>query len=115
MLGKRLDVKPGRVLCSPQRRKVTIFLAEEVSYRSRTSLESVLMQAARLLVALHHSHGTHNLVEGVLPGRHCDHFLLLCPGKPQTRSLANVLIRWTHQRSGGDPDVERVEVFRPTR
>ena len=33
-------------------------------------------------------------MEGVPSGRFCDHFLVFCPGKPQMRCLASILIRW---------------------
>ena len=39
---------------------------------------------ARLIVTLHHEHGSKNLVEGVPSGQFCDRFLVFCPGKPHT-------------------------------
>ena len=49
---------------------------------------------AKLIVTLHHERGDKNLVDGVPEGQFCDHFLVFCPGKPQIRSLTNILIRW---------------------
>ena len=46
--------------------------------------------------------------EGVPPERHCDHFLVFCPGKPQMRSLANVLICW--QDSGHTRSLEAIQM-----
>ena len=43
---------------------------------------------------MHHDRCDRDLVDGVPEGQHCDHFLVFCPGKPQTRALSNLLIRW---------------------
>ena len=47
-----------------------------------------------MIVTLHHERCDKDLVEGVPEGQFCDHFLVFCPGKPQIRALANMLIRW---------------------
>ena len=62
--------------------------------RPVTQYENILEQTARLIVTLHHRHGKSDLVEGVPSGQFCDHFLVFCPGKPQMKCLASILIRW---------------------
>ena len=62
--------------------------------RPVTQHSNILEQTARLVVTLHHRHGKSDLVEGVPSGRFCDHFLVFCPGKPQMKTLASILIRW---------------------
>ena len=62
--------------------------------RPVTQSTNILEQTARLVVTLHHKHGTVNLVEGVPSDQFCDHFLVFCPGKPQMKVLASILIRW---------------------
>ena len=62
--------------------------------RPVTQHTNLLEQTARLVVTLHHQHGRTDLVEGVPSGQHCDHFLVFCPGKPQMKTLASILIRW---------------------
>ena len=61
--------------------------------RSLSSLENILILTARLIVTLHHAHGNKNLVKGIPADRFCDHFQAFCPGNPQMRVLANLLIR----------------------
>ena len=55
--------------------------------RPVTQQSNLLEQTARLVVTLHHRHGQTDLVEGVPSGR-------FCPGKPQMKTLASILIRW---------------------
>ena len=62
--------------------------------RPVTQSTNILEQTARLVVTLHHKHGNENLVEGVPSGQYCDNFLVFCPGKPQMKILASMLIRW---------------------
>ena len=62
--------------------------------RDITMHTNVLELTARLIVTLHHDRCDRDLVDGVPEGQHCDHFLVFCPGKPQTRAPANLLIRW---------------------
>ena len=62
--------------------------------RPVTQSTNILEQTARLVVTLHHKHGMTDLVEGVPSGQFCDHFLVFCPGKPQMKVLASILIRW---------------------
>ena len=62
--------------------------------RDITKLTNVLELTARLIVTMHHEKCDQNLVDGVPEGKYCDHFLVFCPGKPQIRALANLLIRW---------------------
>ena len=62
--------------------------------RDVTRHANVLEMTARLIVTLHHASANCDLVEGVPEGQFCDHFLVFCPGKPQIRGLANILIRW---------------------
>ena len=75
--------------------------------RPVTQSTNILEQRARLVVTLHHKHGTTDLVEGVPSGRFCDHFLVFCPGKPQMKVLASMLIRWQELGYTRGPDVER--------
>ena len=53
--------------------------------RPVTQSTNILEQTARLVVTLHHRHGTTNMVDGVPSGQYCDNFLVFCPGKPQMR------------------------------
>ena len=62
--------------------------------RDITKHTNVLELTARLIVTLHHDRCDRNLVDGVPEGQFCDHFLVFCPGKPQIRALADLLIRW---------------------
>ena len=62
--------------------------------RDITKHTNVLELTARLIVTLHRDRCDRDLVDGVPEGQFCDHFLVFCPGKPQIRALANLLIRW---------------------
>ena len=79
--------------------------------RNVSSLENTLVLTAKLIVQLHHEHGNVNRVKGVEPGKHCDNFLVFCPGKPQMRFLANLLIRWQENKHNAVEQLASVAVI----
>ena len=83
---------PGARAIEIDRREFTV--SRFFMQRDVTRHANVLEMTARLIVTLRHSNSDRDLVEGVPEGQFCGHFLVFCPGKPQIRSLANVLIMW---------------------